>query len=282
MSMAVALACEAAPGGENEDFALALPGLVVVLDGITTPPGVATGCNHGTAWYVRRLAVQLAQVHTAEPEAPVDELVAEGISLVRGDHDGCDLAHPGTPSSTLCLLRMGDGTADFAVLSDSPLVLDRSGDVEVITDHRLKRTSERERSAVKSVPVGSPEHGTRVRALTEAQIPYRNQPGGYWIAGADPEAGRHAVTGTVPLTGSSRLSRAALLTDGAARGVELFGGLDWAALLDRLDAAGPAALISDVRKRELGDPCGRRWPRGKVHDDATAAYCTFSEVPSNG
>jgi hypothetical protein len=31
-------------------------------------------------------------------------------------------------------------------------------------------------------------------------------------------------------------------------------------------------LIDRVRAAERDDPRGERWPRGKVHDDATAVY----------
>ena len=49
-----------APGRPvNEDYAFAVPGLVGVLDGVSDPVGLDTGCVHGTAWYVRRLAARI-------------------------------------------------------------------------------------------------------------------------------------------------------------------------------------------------------------------------------
>lgn len=38
---------------------------------------------------------------------------------------------------------------------------------------------------------------------------------------------------------------------------------------------GPA-LIAQVRETERTDPGGRRWPRGKRHDDATVAFGEFT------
>ena len=37
-----------------------------------------------------------------------------------------------------------------------------------------------------------------------------------------------------------------------------------------LTAAGPGELIRQVRAAETADPAGIRWPRNKIHDDATA------------
>lgn len=135
--------------------------------------------------------------------------------------------------------------------------------------HPASGAGERHRAG--SAPVGSSEHRALVLALVESQRPYRNQPGGYWLAAATPEAGHHALIGRVPLTGPDRLTRAVLLTDGASRAVEVFGLYDWATLLQRADDCGPAAILADVRTAERADPLGKLHPRGKAHDDATIA-----------
>jgi hypothetical protein len=71
----------------------------------------------------------------------------------------------------------------------------------------------------------------------------------------------------------SELSRVALLSDGAARAVDLFQLTDWAGVLDLLTTSGPRGLIERVRRVELGDIDTTRWPRNKISDDATAIYC---------
>jgi hypothetical protein len=175
------------------------------------------------------------------------------------------------------MLRSRDRTVDYLVLADSPLVLDRNGTIEVINDLRLKATSERQRRAVaaSTAALGSSAHQAQVLALIEAQRPYRNQLGGYWLASSAPEAGHHAVSGAIPLDGPDRLTRAALLTDGASRAVDAFGLLDWTGLLDVLQQHGPGDLIARVRAAEYQDMEGSSRQRLKVHDDATAAFCLF-------
>ncbi|MFD0886707.1 integrase, partial [Streptosporangium algeriense] len=73
-----------------------------------------------------------------------------------------------------------------------------------------------------------------------------------------------------------RVRSAALLSDGASRLTDLFGLATWRQLLDLLAHDGPQELIARVRAAEHDDPYGTRWPRHKTHDDATAAFWTFT------
>jgi hypothetical protein len=50
----------------------------------------------------------------------------------------------------------------------------------------------------------------------------------------------------------------------------------WSDFLGILAEQGPEAIIAQVRAAEASDPHGQRWPRGKRHDDASAAYCHLS------
>lgn len=284
--MDVRLASVAAPGRPvNEDHAFVYGDLVGVFDGVTEDPGRDSGCRHGPAWYVRRLAAHLGLAYADAPTAGLAQLLAAAVDLVRGDHSqSCDLDRPATPGSTVCLIRTDGEKLDYLLLGDSPLVVDRGGGgVEVIADERVAQTVARLRSAA-SAPdeAGSAGHGTG-SAGQEAASPhtpgkyrYLNQPGGYWIAAADPRAAFEAVAGALPLRGPGRVRRAALLTDGASCAVEQFGLLDWPGLLDVLTAQGPAELIRRVRRAELAQDDNTR-SRRKRHDDASAALCLFEE-----
>jgi hypothetical protein len=72
------------------------------------------------------------------------------------------------------------------------------------------------------------------------------------------------------------LRRAAVLSDGAIRLVHRFGLLDWPSFLGILAEQGPEAIIAQVRTAEGSNPDGQRWPRGKRHDDASAAFCRLT------
>jgi hypothetical protein len=224
--MRVRLASEAAPGRPaNEDRGFTVAGLVGVLDGVSVPDGVDTGCDHGPAWYVQRLADHLMDLHHERPDLPLTALLADAIRAVRGDHgDRCDLDNPGTVASTVCLLRNAGSYVDYLVLADSPLVLDRGDDVQVVIDDRFEKSVAQLRRIPLSseADIDSAKDIARVRARMAEKHKLTNQPHGYWIAAADPAAAYEAVTGTAPLHGPDRVRRAALLTDGASAALCLF------------------------------------------------------------
>jgi hypothetical protein len=253
----------------NEDWAaVAASGVAVVLDGLSSPGDLGTGCIHGTPWYTRQLGPRLLAL-AGDPDCSLVDALAQAIDQVAQLHSGCDLAHPGTPSATVTLLRTLGEQVEYLVLADAVLVLETLDGLRVVTDKRVDQLATNERAAAFQHPTGSDAHQhwrlRMVRILQRA----RNQPGGYWIAAADPLAAKQAITDVVP---RRELRRAALLSDGASRLVDLFELATWEELLAVLDRDGPGELIRRVRAAEATDPDGRRWPRSKRGDDATAVY----------
>ncbi|RKN38906.1 hypothetical protein [Micromonospora endolithica] len=268
-----------APAGDrtlNEDLVFQVGPLVGVLDGATVPEGFDTGCVHSPSWYVRHLAARLAVAEATRPAATLVSNLAAAILAVRADHGGgCDLAHPGALSSTVCLLRDGGDQVDWLVLCDSPLVLDTGDQVTVVTDDRLDAAMADLRATVEEIPVGAGDPTTRFRHAVNLQRQRMNRTHGYWVAAADPDAAYHALTGTVPLRGPGALRRAALLSDGVSAVVDQFGLLDWAGLLDVATVEGPQALVGRVRAAERDH--ADRLRRYKSADDASVVLCEFGD-----
>jgi len=251
------------------------PGFVIVFDGLSTPGDLATGCIHGTPWYVRRLGGHLARCLTNEPDEPLADLLARAIAHLAASHaHTCDLGDPGTPSSTVAVVRERPSHVDYLLLADSVTLLDGPGGAQVVVDDRVDAVATHELAAARRQPAGLPQpaHHLQVQQLVLEQRRHRNRTGGYWVAAADPAAAHHAVTGTLP---RDDVYRVAVLTDGAARLVDPFGLATWLSLLDLLQRHGPSALIDRVREAERSDPDGQRWPRIKRCDDATAAFCAL-------
>ena len=255
----------------NEDFVAASPKVAVVLDGLSAPPPLGTGCLHGTPWFVAQLGAQVMSAATTAGEEPLQDIVAGAITRVADSHaHSCDLDHPGTPSSSLAVLREQDRRVEYLLLFDSVIVLDGPSGLVVVTDRRVDAFARQEDLATREHPVGSPAHQERVQELVAAQRRHRNQPSGYWVAGAKPTAAYQAVTGSRPL---DEVDRAALLSDGVSCLVELYAAAEWPELLDSMQQHGPTHVITRVRDLEDTDPSGSRWPRYKRSDDATAAFC---------
>jgi protein phosphatase 2C-like protein len=232
----------------NEDLVLTGSTYAVVLDGATAPPHLDSGCEHDVRWLVGTLAAELEPL-LDDAATSLEDLLATAIDRVRRRHGpGCDLDNPDSPSSTVTMLRATNGTVDYLVLADSPLVLrGTDGTVRVVTDDRL---------------AGVPWTFEAVRER-------RNTPGGFWVASTAPEAAYQAVTGSAPHDG---LDVAALLSDGASRWSERYG-YSWPDLLGLLETDGPEALIDRVHEADRTAPEGSF--RGKRYDDASAVFCSF-------
>ncbi|MER5393740.1 protein phosphatase 2C domain-containing protein [Saccharopolyspora sp. NPDC002686] len=231
----------ATPGRVNEDYFAVGPNWAFVLDGATAPSGVDSGCAHDVPWLVHRLGAELA-ARLVVSGKPLADLLAEAVESTCAAHaDTCDLRNPSSPSSTVSILRAGD-EVEYLVLADSPIVFDHGA----IVDDRLDRLPSYTQEAVRDL---------------------RNHPDGFWVASTKPEAAYEALQGSL-----NDISRAALLSDGASRYVEMFALSDWPNLLDLLEREGPTELLTRVRKAESTAP---KPARGKPHDDATAVFLSF-------
>ena len=260
------------PNHPNEDIVLATPRLVVVADGATAPAGLDTGCIHGTVWYVNQLAAQIAACEASTPQSDLKTVLAEALASVARSHvDTCNLDADGTPSASVGVLRATSESLDYLVLSDVTVVLGLSSGTEVVCDDRIAELFDDLRHAVWAAPAGSTEREARLRELVSTQRKQRNVDGGYWLAGATPLAAGHAITGSVCV---NDVQGAAMMTDGAARLVDLFGVLTWEDALARLLAAGPGNWIGRTREVEGIDADLSKWPRYKQFDDAAIAYAT--------
>lgn len=247
----ISYATRPAPGVVNEDYVTAGPGWAVVLDGATAPAGVDSGCLHDVAWLVHRLAAALSARLAAGSPGPLADVLAAAIKEVCAAHaDTCDLANPDSPSSTVAMVRWGEGHVECLVLADSPVVVGHAdGAVTVVDDDRIMR-----------LPGGLPY----TRELVRSQ---RNRPGGFWVASTSRAAAYEAVTATFP---EEDVAAVAVLTDGVTRLVERYG-FTWPDLLGELRRSGPDHVIDLVRQAERAAPASR----GKPHDDATALIIAY-------
>ncbi|APU18596.1 protein phosphatase 2C domain-containing protein [Actinoalloteichus sp. GBA129-24] len=269
--MRVELAIDQGGASPNEDWAGATTSLFVVLDGLTSPRDLPTGCRHGVPWFVKNLGASLLRFGQ-DHELDLPSALAQSIDTVADSHrETCDVISPGTPSSTVTIGRLRGGELEWLVLADSVALVDLDGTVQAVSDSRVDSATSRERTLALESPVGTPEHETLVKELVAAQRRVRNSPGGYWVAGSNKEAAYQAVTGSADVASVRRM---ALLTDGANRLSE-FGILNPSQTLDVMASGGPAELIRQVRETEAADPEGVRWPRYKRSDDAGAVFVSL-------
>lgn len=269
--MRVTMATEAAPGHRNEDFAASTASSAVLLDGAGLSGADDGGCVHGVAWYVRRLGAEILAGLVDEPASDLTLVLANAIGLVADSHRAtCDIDDPGTPSSTVIIVNSWEGSVRYLVLADSVLVLHGRDQQVVISDDREAAVGRQYRATMDRVVGGTRAHDDARQEYVQKLLAYRNQPDGFWVAAANPAAAHHSLTGAID---SDKVECALLLSDGASRVVDRFGLSTWERVVALVTESGCEALLREVRTAERSDPRCERWPRGKVYDDATVAFC---------
>jgi hypothetical protein len=164
------------------------------------------------------------------------------------------------------MVRAADGQLEHLALGDCTLAVMLGGSrIATVTDHRMDAIAADAFAAMIEVPIGSAHKQAARMNFVRQQLPLRNMPEGYPLAGSKPEAAYEALTGSFPLAG---VGQWVIMSDGAARYID-FGIGTWPDALRLLDEAGPEQLLAQLRAAEAADPAGRRWPRAKLHDDAT-------------
>lgn len=275
------------PQHPNEDYAsAALPssgqgGALVVLDGVTPPPG-ETGCLHGVPWFTARLGGAMLQLAGAQRDLTLAECLSMAISRTAEAHvSTCDLSHMRTPQTTVVAARWDEERVEHLVLSDSALLLEHTdGTVTPVLDTRLDELPPHIRALrgrVRALRTGSPELTTARAEFVHAVEALRNAADGmgFYTAAADPSVASLAVTGTER---RSDVRALLALTDGAARWTQTFELGDWSELSALVREEGAEALVARVREAERADPLGVAFPRGKKHDDASAVFAALAQV----
>ena len=246
---------------------------VVLLDGAGLSDVDNGGCVHGVAWYVRRPGGELLTRLADERPRGLTDILADAIDDVAEAHkESCDLDHPGTPSSTVIIADHRGSVVRYLVLADSVLVVNDRATQHVISDAREQEVGRLHRGRMDALRGGSPAHAEARREYVETLRAYRNRPGGFRVAAANADAASQAITGRVA---TDKIQSVLLLSDGASRLVDRFGLSTWEEVTRLIADSGVRTLLQRVRDAEHSDPHGRRWPRGKIYDDATLAYCDF-------
>ncbi|MFD4643103.1 hypothetical protein ACFWN2_37740 [Lentzea sp. NPDC058436] len=235
--MKIETAEQGAPGRVTEDRIRVLPNAVVVLDGVTSrtrPP------DRNGGWYATELADELARLINGTD--PLTDLLAQAITTLVEKHD---LVLGDSPSCTAAIVRWNDEVIDALVLCDTPVVAFGQS-TRVLADTRLED----------------------LRPDPDI-LRWKNKPGGYWVAEADPVAGHQALTATWP---RDEVTNVIALTDGVSCGVSEYGLFDW----EDLRQLPLGEVLDRIREAERGDSEHERWPRYKTHDDQAIARISFT------
>lgn len=252
-------------GATSEDRIRVGTNAVVVLDGAS-----GSDTHVSVNDYVDDLAGALVEVLDAEPDMPLPHALADAI---RSTVAALRVMPGESPSSTVSIARRRGDAVDLLVLGDSAIYI--GPDSQLLTDDRLahldlpSRTKANQR--LREGAGYDDVHRDLVRAVRAEQLPWLNEPGGYWIAEARPEAAHHAITRTVP----ADLPWLLMLTDGVDKPMRHLGIPPEDVV--RRTRTQLDDLLRDLHEWEQDkDPAALELPRFKQHDDKTAAAVTVS------
>lgn len=245
---------------------------VIVLDGASSPtPGDRDG-----GWYADVLGKDLSSRLSHGGSVDLPKALANSIADVT---DRYRLRPGRSPSSTVAIARWDCQHLHGLVLGDSPIMAGTaSGSVLQLRDDRLASIASEERAAyrdgLRNGHGYGDEHHSHLVCLRDAERRYRNQPEGYWIAEATPEAANHAINAIWPL---ADLRYILIATDGVSRGIEQYQvPASWGEAYNLMRRRGPNHLLRIIHEAENADKNGQRWPRSKRHDDKTVVAVTFA------
>ncbi|WP_216911857.1 hypothetical protein [Nocardia noduli] len=251
------------PANSGDDRLVLTPHSVIVLDGATAHDPTMPCASD----YVDELGIQLSR--TVDSTAPLPHVLHEAIATTA---QALRLKPGYAPSSTVAIVRTLPHTVESLVLGDSSVIVGyRSGRVSITTDERLSQlglpdaTRYTERLAT---GCGYDDtHHIILKSLQAHERAHRNQPGGYWIAEADPQAACHSFTSTYD---REELAWIILATDGVSD-LQTAVDFDWPGIAT-FPSADLAVLLARIHAWEAdSDPDGRTQPRAKRHDDKTVA-----------
>lgn len=255
-----------AGGEKNQDRYAYGDGWAFVLDGASSFATVEP--EHDGSWYAQRLEDALVDQLTARPDHATTDIVARAIGSASAAHDD-----PYTcPTSTIAMARWTNESVEVYALGDSTAALIADNREEAVTDTRLASVAPELRAEYRSRLADGhgfdDRHNALLQELQARQAAARNQSGGYWIAGAEPQASHQGQNRRQSL---SSVKSVVLATDGAAAALQ-YGLMDSWAVFATSDLA---QILRATHAVEESDPLATKWPRSKMHDDKTAQAIRF-------
>ncbi|MEV0061260.1 hypothetical protein [Nocardia sp. NPDC050718] len=260
------------PASSGDDRLIVTDDAVIVLDGATVHDPTMPSAGE----YVDRLGSELAK-SIAQGTELVD--VLEG-SLAR-TVEALGIQPGLAPSSTVALVRFGSETVEGLILGDSSVIVGlRDGTVIGHTDDRLSRLRLPEADLYRRfLSEGQGFSGRHRKVLQELQLAeraQRNQPGGYWIAEADPVAAKHALHMRYTV---DEVLWVITATDGVVDLAPTLG-VGWSEVAE-MSTVELDRFLDRIHTWEAEtDPNGLVLPRSKRHDDKTVAVVRLHAEPS--
>jgi hypothetical protein len=265
------------PDKPNEDAMGEGGAVAFVLDGATgLGDAPLMRADSDAAWVARTAAAALtanAPGFAGDLDSLVYKAAVEVERAFRADRLREDFEPYEIPWATLAICGVTSGLLNLAFLGDSRLLVrDEHGAVHHFGAPLKYRKGEQALAQkmiaeAKGDRLGIESIRASVMPQLRASRAKVNTPEGYWLMGPDPRAAAHVVKSQLRIGAGAMVM---LMTDGFYALIEDYKLYDDAGLIKAALGKGLAALGDELREIELNDPMGKKFPRMKTSDDATA------------
>jgi hypothetical protein len=262
------------PEKVNDDAFQVEEEAAAVFDGAT---GLGDSLMPGpsdAAW-IAQFGVRRVMSHLRDGDAPI-EAVRRALEDTKTSFGGLRRRAPTEryeiPYASMMLAVAQDDGLQALWFGDCAMLVQRpDGETEIVGEALEKRAAEAKRARMLADAKGLPPVGALSRAeftpfIRTARNLVNTDRGG-WLFSPEPRAADHVATATVAAPPGTHLL---LCSDGFLVLASDYGAYDGAGLMCAALEKGLAALGDEVRVIEKDDADGRRFPRFKQSDDATA------------
>jgi hypothetical protein len=268
-----ALSLPGNPAKPNDDAWAQVACAAVVLDGATNLGDLLLPGESDAAW-IARFGARRLMAHVQggdEAKAALRSALADAETSFAGLRRRAPKENWENPYASMMFIVAAAAGVEALWFGDCGALVRHPDGVEVVGEAFAKRSAEARRvkmlaEAKGLAPAGGTNRPEFLSALRAARNTVNSERGG-WLFGPDATAAdkaRHAQIAASP--GTTIL----LASDGFLALVGDYERYDAASLMAAAEAKGLATLGEELRAVEEGDPEGRRYPRFKKSDDATA------------
>ena len=266
--------CSAIGNQVNEDCVAVGSTYAVLLDGASGITGTRVLPHHSSSdaqWFSHFVGGRICEYLDASHG------IVESIHLAVEDSRDFIGKHGVTdneelfPSSTLVAVSVSGDSVDIVSLGDSPAFIGfKDGSLVTISDTRIAELDQAAVDAMVDLSRGRAMTGVQKRAavndilLENRQL--KNKPDGYWILDPSGVALEHLNVRRFCI---EDIDYVCAMSDGLERAFNLFGLADSAVFLADATRESFDELLVRLRAEERQDPDFDRYPRLKMHDDAT-------------
>lgn len=262
------------PAKPNEDSHVATEGMAAVFDGAT---GLGERLMPGPsdAQWIANFAARRLKAHSesggGNPRAWLSATAADTAKSFAALRYRPPTEQYELPFASLMVMALAGDRLQALWMGDcAALVRAPSGAVHLLGETVERRRFERDRAESLATAIGAAPAAAGVRdVFLPALRKSRNEVNGTgdWLFAPDPRCADHArESGLLAVAGTLVL----LATDGFFALVSDYERYSPETLIAAARSHGLASLGEDLREVEAADPEGRRFPRFKASDDATA------------